>query len=294
MRFLIPFFLLVSINANCQRTICSLEYKPRGIDSDGNWIYAICLKPQEHIGSNDWFVRKNLDYIDEFGRAHLLRTYAEVKKTTDKMDINGSFVPLYLNLLLSEAFALDIQSNNQCILTPLECEYCIDDFKQSYVLGGDGENGENVVLSINYYSKPKIDFIINATEASIKSDEIQEFQLKRCIYSTLDYKKKWNSDINESAVVWEFVGQRTSESWDGLNGQPLMEIRSESDNDATYYFLTRGYGDLTIVKITEKGKDVSIYDRRPGCGIRIQDKSLIKTKCCDQYNVKFEFKKVKK
>ena len=276
MKFLIPLFVFVSLNVNSQLKICTLESKPSW--SNEILVSAFSMKPQNYIGGNDWFV---FDYR-AFDGVHFVNTCVHMENTTRAMEINGNMVDVYQGFgnCRDKVFALYFQSNEQCILTPLVCKTCNDDFEQSSLIGGD----ENVALNVNYYSNPKVDFTINATEIGVNSSGTQEFQLKRCIYSTKEKK--------EFAVIWDIVGHRNFSLNDGLSpGEPLVEVDVISDNEATYYFLTDGKGNLTIVKISKKGKVISVYKRRPGCDrTRKQDISVIQT-CCDKSEVKFELKK---
>jgi hypothetical protein len=277
MKFIIPLFVFVSLNATSQLTICTLESKPSW--SDENLVTAFCLEPHTYIYKNDWY---QYDYHTYDG-VHFVNTCVHMVNTTRAMEINGNMVAVYQGSTVNKknAFALYFQSNDHCILTPLECKKCIDDFEQSYFIDGT----EHVALNVNYYSNPKIDFVINATKLDVNTNSSQEFQLRRCVYST---KEKM-----QIAVIWEIVGRKDISLYPPLlgGGQPLIEVDVISDNDSTYYFLTDGNGLLTIVKISKRGKIINLYNRRPGCDLtRQQNISVIET-CCDKSELKFEIKK---
>lgn len=279
---LIVFSFFVSFNANSQRTICTLESKPSW--SDEMVVSAFCLNPLNNISQNEWFIPTY-----KTDGVFLGSTISKIADTHSHMEIDeDNIVGIYQGNgeFSHTALALQFLSYDRCVLTPLKCEICIDDFEQSVFIGGRAHD----TLTAVYHSNPRLDFTIDVTEGEAGSNRKHEFQLKRFIYRINESKGKKNG-LDGYPVIWEYVGKGPRPSyWGGLKSEPMIEVEVKSDSNATYYFLTRGMGDLFIVKITKKGKEIRVYESLGGCYQRFYNQEMIET-CCVERPGGFLFKK---
>lgn len=276
----ISFF--VSFNANSQRTICTLESKPSW--SDEMVVSAFCLNPLNNISQNEWFILTHKD-----DGVFLGSTISKIANTYRAMEIDeDNIVDVYQGIgeFSHTVLALQFLSYDRCVSTPLKCERCVDDFEQSVFLGGRAHD----TLSAVYHSNPRLDFTIDVLEGEAGSNRKHEFQLKRFIYRVNESKEKKNG-LGGYPVIWEYVGKGPRPSyWGGMKSEPMIEVEVISDNNATFYFLTRGTGDLVIVKITKKGKEISVYESIVGCYQKFYNQEMIET-CCVKRGGDFVFKK---
>jgi hypothetical protein len=272
MKFLIPILVFVSLNATSQSTICTLERE----DHNGiGYISGFCIQPKPVVEANEWFM-----YHTGFYNEHLLSGPVLVKNTRRAMEIDdsGSIEDIYQGTGISNdlAIAFDFPNQDQCLLTYLHCETCIDDFEED-------ERTAHNKRKIVYYYDPKVDFTIEVSGTSFYSNKVENYKLRRNIYLS--------SDNKPICTVWEIIGHR-----EGTANSPFIEFKTTSDKEADYYLLTDG-DEIQIVKINKRGKNVNLYYLRGGwSGYAWQDAFWIEPSemisCCSlPSSDSFEFKK---